>query len=80
MIEIISWLIPLPPVLAFGLIVLFAYRSNRISHILGIGGMLIFVAGDAIPVIGSVPVKPLLVMATPGSKKAAVFRRPSVNF
>ncbi|MCZ6530106.1 MAG: NADH-quinone oxidoreductase subunit L [Chloroflexi bacterium] len=41
MIETISWLIPLPPVLAFGLIVLFAYRSNRISHILGIGGMLI---------------------------------------
>ena len=41
MIEIISWLIPLPPLLAFGLIVLFANRSNRASHTLGIGAMLI---------------------------------------
>ncbi len=41
MIETISWLIPLPPLLAFGLIVLFAYRSNRVSHTLGIGAMLI---------------------------------------
>ncbi len=35
------WLIPLPPLLAFGLIVLFAYRSNRLSHTLAIGGMTI---------------------------------------
>ena len=41
MIEIISWLIPLPPLLAFGLIVLFANRSNRGSHTLAIGAMLI---------------------------------------
>ena len=41
MTEILTWLIPLPPVLAFGLIVLFTHRSNRLSHTLAIGGMLI---------------------------------------
>src|SRR3990172_8388928 len=37
--ELLTWLIPLPPLLAFGLIVLLAYRSNRISHTLAIGAM-----------------------------------------
>ena len=37
MIEIVAWLIPVPPLLAFGLIILFTNRSNRVSHILGIG-------------------------------------------
>ena len=41
MIEIVAWLIPVPPLLAFGLIILFTNRSNRVSHIIGIGGMLI---------------------------------------
>ena len=41
MIEIVAWLIPVPPLLAFGLIILFTNRSNRLSHIIGIGGMLI---------------------------------------
>ncbi|MFQ5943707.1 MAG: NADH-quinone oxidoreductase subunit L [Anaerolineales bacterium] len=41
MIEIVPWLVPLPPILAFGLIVLFTNRSNRVSHVIGIGGMLI---------------------------------------
>src|SRR3990172_8133629 len=37
--ELLTWLIPLPPLLAFGLIVLFAHRNNRISHTLAIGAM-----------------------------------------
>lgn len=41
MIETVSLLIPVPPLLAFGLIILFANRSNRASHTLAIGGMLI---------------------------------------
>ena len=41
MIEIVAFLIPVPPLLAFALIILFANRSNRVSHIIGIGGMLI---------------------------------------
>ncbi len=40
-IETLIWLIPLPPVLAFAMIVLFAHRSNRLSHLLAIGSMLI---------------------------------------
>jgi NADH-quinone oxidoreductase subunit L len=39
--ELLTWLIPLPPILAFGLIILFTNRSNRLSHTLAIGGMLI---------------------------------------
>jgi NADH-quinone oxidoreductase subunit L len=38
--NILTWLIPLPPILAFFLIVLWAYRSNRLSHSLAVGGML----------------------------------------
>jgi NADH-quinone oxidoreductase subunit L len=37
--ELLTWLIPLPPLLAFGVIVLFANRSNRLSHLLAIGAM-----------------------------------------
>jgi NADH-quinone oxidoreductase subunit L len=37
--ELLAWLIPLPPILAFGLIVLFAYRSNRVSHGLALGAI-----------------------------------------
>ena len=37
--DLLTWLIPLPPLLAFGLIVLLAYRNNRISHTLAIGAM-----------------------------------------
>ncbi len=38
--ELLTWLIPLPPVLAFAVIVLFAHRSNRLSHSIAIGAML----------------------------------------
>jgi NADH-quinone oxidoreductase subunit L len=37
--ELLTWLTPLPPLLAFGLIVLFSHRSNRLSHTLAIGAM-----------------------------------------
>jgi NADH-quinone oxidoreductase subunit L len=39
--DLIAWLIPLPPILAFFLIVLGAYRSNKLSHSLAIGGVAI---------------------------------------
>ncbi|OGO18261.1 MAG: hypothetical protein A2Z14_19695, partial [Chloroflexi bacterium RBG_16_48_8] len=39
--DILTWLIPLPPILAFGLIVLFFNRSNRLSHTIAVGAMLI---------------------------------------
>jgi NADH-quinone oxidoreductase subunit L len=35
--ELIIWLLPLPPLLAFFLIVLFANRSNRASWMIGVG-------------------------------------------
>ncbi len=49
--ELITWLVPLPPLIAFFVIVLFTNRSNRLSHTLAILGaglswlfsMLIFV-------------------------------------
>lgn len=39
--ESLIWLIPLPPIVAFALIVLFLNRSNRLSHIAAVGAMLI---------------------------------------
>ena len=40
-IETLIWLIPLPPVLAFFTIVLWAHRNNRLSHSIAIGAMLL---------------------------------------
>jgi len=37
MIEVLIWLIPLPPVLAFFLIVLFTNRNKALSHTIGVG-------------------------------------------
>jgi NADH-quinone oxidoreductase subunit L len=39
--ELLMWLIPLPPILAFFLIVLWANRNNRLSHTLAVGAMLL---------------------------------------
>jgi NADH-quinone oxidoreductase subunit L len=39
--ELLTWLLPLPPLVAFGLIVLWAHRSNRLSHTLAVGAMVI---------------------------------------
>ncbi|MCJ7511491.1 MAG: NADH-quinone oxidoreductase subunit L, partial [Anaerolineales bacterium] len=40
-VELLAWLIPLPPVLAFFAILLFTNRSNRLSHFVAVGAMLI---------------------------------------
>jgi NADH-quinone oxidoreductase subunit L len=40
-IETLIWLIPLPPLLSFFMIVLWAYRNNRLSHSIAIGSMLL---------------------------------------
>lgn len=37
--ELLAWLIPLPPILAFFAIVLGAFRSNRLSHAIAIGAI-----------------------------------------
>jgi NADH-quinone oxidoreductase subunit L len=39
--ELLTLLVPLPPILAFFLIVLLTHRSNRLSHTLAVGGMTI---------------------------------------
>jgi NADH-quinone oxidoreductase subunit L len=43
--ETLIWLIPLPPILVFFLIVLGANRSKRLSHVLAVGGALLSWAG-----------------------------------
>jgi NADH-quinone oxidoreductase subunit L len=63
--EILTLLIPLPPLLAFGLIVLFTNRSNRLSHGLAIGAMLlswamamaVFVIAVTTPHLGEHPIE-----------------------
>src|SRR3989304_2309572 len=39
--ELLTWLIPLPPILAFAVIVLLTHRSNRLSHTLAVGAMFV---------------------------------------
>jgi len=39
--ETLIWLIPIPPVVAFVLIILGSYRSNRLSHSIAVGGMFV---------------------------------------
>ncbi len=43
--EQIIWLLPLPPLLAFSLIVLFTNKSNKLSHIIGVGAAALSWAG-----------------------------------
>ena len=43
--ELIIWLIPLPPALAFFLIWLFANRNNKLSHRIAVGAALLSWAG-----------------------------------
>ena len=47
-IETLIWLIPLPPLLAFFLILLFTHRSNRLSHTLAVGAALLSWLGSMI--------------------------------
>jgi NADH-quinone oxidoreductase subunit L len=71
--ELLAWLIPLPPLLAFGLIILWAHRSNRISTGIALGamalswamGMLVFLRAVSTehlglhPITSSIPWLPL---------------------
>ncbi|MEW6716306.1 MAG: NADH-quinone oxidoreductase subunit L [Chloroflexota bacterium] len=47
-IETIIWLLPLPPLLAFFLIVLFTNRSKKLSHIIAVGAALLSWAGSMV--------------------------------
>ncbi|MEX1247286.1 MAG: NADH-quinone oxidoreductase subunit L [Anaerolineales bacterium] len=61
--EILIWLIPLPPLLAFFLILLFTRRNHAISHTLGVGaaalswliGMIVFFAAIGAEHLGEHP-------------------------
>src|SRR3990172_8151409 len=61
--EILIWLIPLPPLLAFFLILLFTRRNHAVSHTLGVGaallswllGMIVFVAAIGVEHLGEHP-------------------------
>jgi NADH-quinone oxidoreductase subunit L len=62
-IEILIWLIPLPPILAFFSIVLFTNRNKALSHTLAIGAaflswlgaMIVFVKALGVPELGKEP-------------------------
>ncbi|TAK12963.1 MAG: NADH-quinone oxidoreductase subunit L [Anaerolineae bacterium] len=45
--ETITWLLPLPPLLAFALIVLFTNRNNRLSHRIAVGAAFLSFLGSA---------------------------------
>lgn len=47
-IETLIWLIPLPPLLAFFFIILFAHRRNRFSHSIAIGAALLSWLGSMV--------------------------------
>src|SRR3989304_5615506 len=61
--EILIWLIPIPPLLAFFLILLFTRRNHAISHTLGVGaaalswliGMIVFFAAIGAEHLGEHP-------------------------
>jgi NADH-quinone oxidoreductase subunit L len=61
--ETLIWLIPLPPVLAFFLIVLFTNRNKALSHIIGVGAaflswvgsMIVFVRALGVHELGKEP-------------------------
>ncbi|PWB75689.1 MAG: NADH-quinone oxidoreductase subunit L [Anaerolineales bacterium] len=44
--RLLTWLIPLPPVLAFALIVLFTNRSKWLSHTIGVGAAILSFIGS----------------------------------
>ena len=47
-IELLIWLLPLPPLLAFLLIVLFTRRNHALSHTLGVGSVLVSWLGSMV--------------------------------
>ncbi len=62
--ELLAWLIPLPPLVAFFAILLFTNRSNSLSHMLAVGGvaiswglaMIIVLRSFAIPGFAAQPI------------------------
>lgn len=58
-IETLIWLIPLPPLLAFFFIILFAHRSNRISHSIAVGAALLSWLGSMIVFFTAIQVEHL---------------------
>jgi NADH-quinone oxidoreductase subunit L len=60
----LTWLIPLPPLLAFFLILLFTRRNNALSHLVGVGaaalswliGMIVFLAAIGVEHLGEHPI------------------------
>ncbi|HEU0294074.1 MAG TPA: NADH-quinone oxidoreductase subunit L [Anaerolineales bacterium] len=58
-IELLTWLIPLPPVLAFFLIVLFTNRSKALSHTIAVGAALLSWLGSMIVFVQALGVEHL---------------------
>src|SRR4030067_1174545 len=58
-IETLIWLIPLPPLLAFFFIILFAHRSNRLSHSIAVGAALLSWLGSMIVFFTAIQVEHL---------------------
>jgi NADH-quinone oxidoreductase subunit L len=64
-IKLLTWLIPLPPVLAFALIVLFTNRSNWLSHTIAVGAaflswlgsMIVFAYSLGVEHLGAEPIE-----------------------
>ena len=57
--ETLMWLIPLPPVLTFALIVLFTNRSKTLSHTLAVGAAFLSLLGSMIVFVGALGVEHL---------------------
>jgi NADH-quinone oxidoreductase subunit L len=57
--ELITWLIPIPPILAFFLIVLFTNRSKALSHTLAVGAALLAWVGSMIVIFRAIQVEHL---------------------
>src|SRR5688500_13492073 len=57
--EALMWLIPLPPVLAFFLIVLFIHRSKALSHMIAVGAVLLSWLGSMIVFVRALRVEHL---------------------
>jgi NADH-quinone oxidoreductase subunit L len=57
--ELLIWLIPLPPVLAFFLIVLFTNKSKALSHTIAVGGALLSWLGSMIVFVRALGVEHL---------------------
>ena len=55
--ETLLWLIPLPPILAFFLIVLFTYRSKSLSHTIAVGAAILSFIGSMLVLFRAVQIE-----------------------